>query len=239
MSASNWAKCPRCAHHHEQEAERLKRQAEAAYGKVPRADWQALDEKAHTASGPFTDTTLREDYEIFGAETGTVKVAYGASCEVCGLTVSFNHEHALPKEPTMWTPFDGKEPAYSLMFAWELKLKTGEVRYAGPGAAIMWENFGGDSDIEAFRRVEAREVNRGPDDGGQLVVGRKLKLDSAWRLAVGDRIRNINLCTEGTFDAYHFNGDRLIGVEWRQDDGAKKYSPFELLVWLGPPAGAR
>lgn len=39
------------------------------------------------------DETFREDYEIYGAQTGTVKVRYKGGCEVCGLSLSFEHEH--------------------------------------------------------------------------------------------------------------------------------------------------
>jgi hypothetical protein len=47
-----------------------------------------------TVSAP--GETFREDYEIYGAETGTVKVYYGGSCENCGLTLNFEHEHEIP-----------------------------------------------------------------------------------------------------------------------------------------------
>lgn len=46
------------------------------------------------------DPTFREDYEIYGAEDGTVMVSYGGSCTTCHLTLDFKHEHNLYSEET-------------------------------------------------------------------------------------------------------------------------------------------
>jgi hypothetical protein len=47
-----------------------------------------------------------------------------------------------------WIPFDGQtQPDNVHLMAIYLKLKSGEIRFADVNAAIMWENFGGPSDI--------------------------------------------------------------------------------------------
>jgi hypothetical protein len=91
MSASNWAICPRCAARAKVVTETAEAAPFADYGKIPVAEF---DERR--AQIPVIDRedfrTFREDYEIYGAETGTVKVSYGGSCEVCGLELSFTEE---------------------------------------------------------------------------------------------------------------------------------------------------
>lgn len=96
MSASNWAVCPRCKIRHEAQAERLRADAAKSYGVLPVDEWQALDDAARGAGADFKDQNLREDYEIHGAEHGTVKVNYSAGCDTCGLTLTFESEHDFP-----------------------------------------------------------------------------------------------------------------------------------------------
>ena len=38
------------------------------------------------------DTTFREDYEFYGAETGTVSYTYSGYCRECELLVTFEGE---------------------------------------------------------------------------------------------------------------------------------------------------
>jgi hypothetical protein len=40
--------------------------------------------------------TFREDYEIYGAETGTVTVSYSGECTECHLKLSFTEDHPIP-----------------------------------------------------------------------------------------------------------------------------------------------
>jgi hypothetical protein len=86
MSASNWARCPRCT-------ARAKKKADVAVAALAEA---GLDDGTFTVTGRTSEATFREDYEIYGAETGTVKVYYGGSCETCGLSLRFEHEHEIP-----------------------------------------------------------------------------------------------------------------------------------------------
>jgi len=62
VSASNWDICPQC---------------KEQYGGI------LGDEECRT---------FREDYEIYDADTGTVKVTYQGYCQSCGLSISFKHE---------------------------------------------------------------------------------------------------------------------------------------------------
>lgn len=88
MSADNWAICPWCAKRRQAKIE----QAEALYGKVPREDFEA----ALAAAMSPQERTFREDYEIYGADSGgTVKIGYSGHCQVCGLGTDFTHEHEL------------------------------------------------------------------------------------------------------------------------------------------------
>lgn len=98
MSASNWAKCPRCQKTLDGTVDLLSRRVADEYGKVPVAQYTVLQNKlaeavvkAHAGS-----QTFREDYEITGAETGTVTVSYGGGCAECGLNFTFDHAYEIP-----------------------------------------------------------------------------------------------------------------------------------------------
>jgi len=92
MSADNWADCPRCHRRHEREVEQLRKDANTAYGNVPQEQWQHLDALVSSAEAREPESTLREDYEIYGAEEGSVNVRYSGQCQVCGLSLTFEHE---------------------------------------------------------------------------------------------------------------------------------------------------
>lgn len=94
MSASNWAICPRClSRARKTEAEALAK-VMASYGKVPLEEFDQARAKIETPN-PADFATFREDYEIYGADDGAVKVDYSGGCQVCGLELSFTDEHPL------------------------------------------------------------------------------------------------------------------------------------------------
>ena len=66
MSADNWAYCPGC---------------------------QANE--AEEESG-YMRPEFREDYEIYGAETGVVTVSYSGVCRQCGLSLHFEDRKPIP-----------------------------------------------------------------------------------------------------------------------------------------------
>jgi hypothetical protein len=96
MSANNWAKCPRCAALATAKADAATDEAAEAYGRVSQAEYLALLEKSRQAAAQHPGAlTFREDYEIRGADTGLITVSYGGGCDVCGLKVSFYHQHPI------------------------------------------------------------------------------------------------------------------------------------------------
>jgi hypothetical protein len=97
VSASNWAKCPRCQRALDGTVKTLAKRLEDAYGTLTAVEYLELRDRlaeatAHAARG---HATFREDYEITGAETGTVTVSYGGSCMECGLSLSFDEKHEM------------------------------------------------------------------------------------------------------------------------------------------------
>lgn len=86
MSASNWAVCPRC----------LRRSVDEQEAAMARLTAAGLNDGSFTLTVRPAGPTFREDYEIHGADRGTVKVSYGGTCEACGLSVEFDHEHEIP-----------------------------------------------------------------------------------------------------------------------------------------------
>lgn len=97
MSASNWAECPQCAAAVKAEFQARDASIAAAYGAVP---VEEFDEMRHTlerdrVKAAEVRATFRENYEISGAGSGVVEVGYSGSCDKCGLTLNFTHEHVL------------------------------------------------------------------------------------------------------------------------------------------------
>jgi hypothetical protein len=97
VSASNWATCPRCVKSARKEVEQRAETLRTGYGSLSQDEYMAI--VYAPAPEILTDRaphTFREDYEIYGAESGTVTVTYGGSCGTCGLSLTFKHEHPVP-----------------------------------------------------------------------------------------------------------------------------------------------
>lgn len=92
MSADNWAICPRCLAVAEKEHAERFQAAVDAYGKVPAEEYEQLRAEAQTAIDKEVFQTFREDYEIYGAEDGTIKVSYSGYCQTCHLGLDFKFE---------------------------------------------------------------------------------------------------------------------------------------------------
>jgi hypothetical protein len=100
MSADSWTSCPSCtgAENNKRDLRRdeLEAQLADAYGTLTLNEYEKLRgfvlealaglDKTRAADEP----TFREDYEIYGAEEGTVQVSYSGRCEKCGLSVAFD-----------------------------------------------------------------------------------------------------------------------------------------------------
>jgi hypothetical protein len=91
--------CPNCRKLAEDAAAALMVEAAALYGKVPAADYEAAMERARDAAKDMPSETFREDYEIYGAQDGTVKVTYGGRCEVCKVGIDFRVERQFWPSP--------------------------------------------------------------------------------------------------------------------------------------------
>jgi hypothetical protein len=92
VSADNWAVCPECLKQAYAEHEELQGQVVDSYGKIPIEEFDAL--RAKVAEGVDVESlkTFREDYEIYGAETGIIKVRYSGTCQACKCGVDFEFE---------------------------------------------------------------------------------------------------------------------------------------------------
>lgn len=68
---------------------------QALYGKVP---LEQFDRARLTLTNLASDSkdTFRENYEIYGAQTGVVTVSYSGKCQVCQLSLRFEETHPLP-----------------------------------------------------------------------------------------------------------------------------------------------
>jgi Na+-transporting NADH:ubiquinone oxidoreductase subunit NqrF len=89
MSASNWAECHGCTVKAQRKAEESLAAAQASYGKVSAEEYERLRSQAQELFQVKPEQTFREDWEIYGAETGTVTVSYSGGCSKCGASASF------------------------------------------------------------------------------------------------------------------------------------------------------
>lgn len=98
MSADNWAQCPRCTAVGEAKLQARDAAVRASYGKVPVAEFDNARRQLAVDKASFErrDPTFREDYEIYGAETGSITVSYSGECRECGLRLSFTERHPIP-----------------------------------------------------------------------------------------------------------------------------------------------
>lgn len=92
MSADNWTVCPRCVIGHNAACVEATQKAEVAYGVLPADEWRELEEKARKMAEARPEQNFREDYAIYGADKGIVKVSYSGACGKCGLSLKFKHE---------------------------------------------------------------------------------------------------------------------------------------------------
>ena len=95
MSASNWAICPRCLRRAKKAWAENHQRIMDQYGRVPVDEFDALRD-AEGSVDEESFRTFREDYEIYGAEDGTVTVSYSGGCSVCGLHLDFGNEYPIP-----------------------------------------------------------------------------------------------------------------------------------------------
>lgn len=98
MSANNWGRCPRCTAQKSRRLEAREAEVQQLYGTVSVQEFdkarQMLDEEMKEFE--HRPANFREDYEIYGAEDGTVTVDYAGSCQDCGLRLSFKDDHVIP-----------------------------------------------------------------------------------------------------------------------------------------------
>lgn len=90
MSADNWALCPRCVDNANTNQQELQSRVIEEYGKLPLTEWENLRKLANAGVDKEVFTTFREDYEIYGADTGTITINYSGTCTICGLSVQYD-----------------------------------------------------------------------------------------------------------------------------------------------------
>ena len=95
MSADNWAVCPRCDRLRTESIAARREAVAKAYGTVPVEEFDTMRAKLEEDSSKRPEPTLREDYEFYGAEEGTVHADYSCHCSTCGLSLKFSIEREL------------------------------------------------------------------------------------------------------------------------------------------------
>lgn len=98
MSADNWTRCPRCVREAIAAKEVQHEAARAAYGTLPVEEFDRL--RADAEEPVKFEDTVREDYEFYGFEDGTVVAVYEGTCQKCGLSTKFRHEQVVYPSPS-------------------------------------------------------------------------------------------------------------------------------------------
>lgn len=113
---------------------------------------------------------FREEYGIYGAETGTVTVEYSGECQRCGLVLKFTDLHPIPM------PVEENKPT-----GFVLRKTWGEVP-AGwfvrpPNATDWWEVLAREGDTFTLRGPGGREGTwpRNPAEGVMVRKGTSTK----------------------------------------------------------------
>jgi len=96
MSADNWAECPLCK---SKRAKALKK-LQDKYGKVSQEEYEKLKEELddEKEDEEYSDTPLREDYEVGIDSEGNGYVIYSGVCQNCGASWKFKKEDILPED---------------------------------------------------------------------------------------------------------------------------------------------
>jgi hypothetical protein len=99
MSADNWTDCPQCRRRAKAEHLAAEQHLREVYGTVPIEEYEDLQsnlkvlaDRVVDLDGRNPEQSLREDYEIYGAEEGIVTVSYRGHCSLCGLGLDFKQE---------------------------------------------------------------------------------------------------------------------------------------------------
>jgi hypothetical protein len=94
MSADNWAVCPRCFARALEVAAEQRATVEESYGSIPRDRFLlAVADLKEPNTADFH--TFREDYEFWGAESGTIEWRYRGVCTACSLAAELSGSHEL------------------------------------------------------------------------------------------------------------------------------------------------
>lgn len=101
MSADRWSQCPRCKAGRLAKAKAAQDKATAAYGKVPVEEFDRLRGEvvalfAVVEQDDMPSRTFREDWELTRPDEDGVSIRYSGACEVCDLTLTFEHDCPLP-----------------------------------------------------------------------------------------------------------------------------------------------
>lgn len=101
MSADNWAACLNCRKLALADIVAQEAALKDQYGKVSADEYQVMQIELADARRKFDRSeepnSFREDYEIYGAESGTVVVSYSGHCVVCGFGLDFEVKREIPE----------------------------------------------------------------------------------------------------------------------------------------------
>ena len=94
MSADNWAVCPHCFKEAQEKYDQLVAEFDAAYGKVPLAEYKQMEyDVAQGSPDEETYHTFREDYEFYHSSPGVLAVSYSGHCTECNCGLDIEEEH--------------------------------------------------------------------------------------------------------------------------------------------------
>ena len=89
MGADQWSVCPRCFKKWKEKQDKLLKDLDECYGKVPRNQYLDMIEESKL---PFsTKKTFGAYFDVDLWNDGLFEISYEGSCDVCDFTVAFDY----------------------------------------------------------------------------------------------------------------------------------------------------
>lgn len=116
MYAMNFLSCPNCRKIEKENDEAEQKKIDDLYGKIPVEEWLKMRDEYMNRTPVAAKTSLREEFDLFGADAGTFSLNYRCECTVCGMKFSHTCNEPIPLPGVVRTlPDDQLSPSDTTM----------------------------------------------------------------------------------------------------------------------------
>lgn len=108
MNVMNFLACPNCKQIQKDRDSDAQKELDALYGQIPQEEWAAKRDEVMNRESASLKPSLREQYDLFGADAGKLTLNYRCNCSVCGMSYSYSVEQDIPL-PGVISPLPGAD----------------------------------------------------------------------------------------------------------------------------------